>query len=423
MNQQLNTSPTSSMTLLNGVVTLGKRQYAVSLLWSLAENNKKLLQEAKIAAVRMGSTILALRPGNGLWNDQFAIGDLSLGHKPKLRSLAAALAENFDGSLLGVWLFDNNVFWLVGIRSDGSITYDRAVADADEIRIEFINALKTGYWDRIVCPASFNIDTSEVCRPLNEIIGSGKVRLRSLKKNFISYFLRIMIIMFFSTAIFFGYQKYKIYSDEKKLSDTSFNTNNIPPSPVMPWVDKIQGVAALNACVKGIIFYSDEATKIPGWSRGIGRCDGSSITYSVTSTGGTKKWLNIMAARLQNKPTVIDSEKESFITWELHSLPTYKSDSPGISIKKVQKYLQSEFDELFTPIQFIPGRQELYWNSINYKLVNISNPNVYLPLFAKIPALLLQEVTFEPHSNFWTFSGEIYERLQPTQQQIENSNK
>ena len=418
MDQQSNTFPSQQgMTLLNGVVTLGRRKYAVSLLWNMAEGNGKLLQEANIAAERMGSTLLALRPGQGVWNDQFAIGDSQLGHTVKLPSLAAALAEQFNGSLLGVWLLDGHIWWLVGVRSDGSIVYDRAVADIDEIRAEFDNARISDQWDEIICPANFSVENAQVGTPLHELIGSSKVRLRPLKQNLAPVVVKVGAIFALSIAGVVGYQHYQDYLEEqKRLNAVSTPLSSkeveiiIPP---MPWADQPQTEATLNACVTGLLTYASEANKIPGWSWGIGRCDGKQITYSLKRSGGTSSWLQTMAVHLLNTPTVVEAGNAASLIWPLSDLPRYAPDSPGISVQRAQHYLQTEFDELFTPIQFIPGQEEPYWSSIQYSLKNIPNPLVYLPLFGNIPDSLVQEVTFDPYTHYWTLSGEIYERRQP----------
>lgn len=425
MDLQSNTfASQQGMALLHGVVPLGRRKYAVSLLWNMAEGNGKLLQEAKIAAERMGSTLLALRPGHGVWNDQFAIGDSQLGHSPKLPSLAAALAEQLNGSLLGVWLLDDNVWWLVGVRSDGSIVYDRAVADVDEIRAEFDNARLSDKWEEIICPADFYVENSLVGSPLGELIGTSKVRLRPLKKSLTPMIATAVVISLLVGASLYGYQQYQAHLAElERLKARSAGTPHADDEivvPPMPWAGKPQASATLKACVKGLLVYANEANKIPGWSQGVGRCDGKSVTFSLIRSGGTNSWLQTMAARLPSKPAVAEGDRESSLVWSLSDLPRYAPDSPGVSVKKAQRYLQTEFDELFTPIQFTSGQKELYWTSTRYALKDTPNPSVYLPLFGKIPASLIQEVTFDPHTNYWSLSGEIYERLQPTAQELEN---
>lgn len=425
MDQQSNTFPSQQgMALLHGVVPLGRRKYAVSLLWNMAEGNEKLLQEARIAAERMGSTLLALRPGHGVWNDQFAIGDAQLGHTPKLPSLAAALAEQLNGSLLGVWQLNDQVWWLVGVRSDGSIVYDRAVADVDEIRTEFDNARVSDLWEEVICPADFYVENAKVGNPLDELIGTSKVRLRPLKQNPALVIATALVFSLLAGGGLYAYQQYQEHLAElERLKIRSSGTPQMGDEiivPPMPWAGKAQGGATLSACVKGLLFYANEANKIPGWSQGIGRCDGKQITYSLKRSGGTNSWLQTMATRLASQPTVAEGDKESSLIWPLSNLPLYPSDSPGVSVQKAQRYLQTEFDELFTTIQFTPGKKELYWTSIRYALKDTPNPSVYLPLFGKIPASLVQEVTFDPQTNYWSLSGEIYERRQPTAQELEN---
>ncbi|HFS8112825.1 TPA: type 4b pilus protein PilO2 [Enterobacter asburiae] len=428
MNVQTDTSSAEEQLgeQLQGVVAIGRRRYAVSLIWNQSESSKPLAAEAKEAAERMGCSLFAIRPGKGRWNDQFAIADVNLGHKAGLPSLAVALAEELNVSLLAVWQLSEQVWWLVGINQDGSILYDRAVADAHDIQQDFLEALTTVEWEKIFCPSEWEIPKTEPPPPLNGNISKGKVRIRPVKVNK----LRIVLIATSVAVIIggglFAYEQYQDHLlelkmiEESKKKRTGFALDNDIEVPPMPWAGKPLFNLALVQCIRDLAKYAEEASQIPAWEREEGTCDGSVIDYRLKSTGGTEVWLNIMAERLPSKPTSASANgTEGNISWKLPELPTYPPNSPGVPLRKTQEYLTVELAELFIPITFSQPVNELFWLKMEYSLNNIQELPSLVTIFSKIPASIIKSVSYNPTSKRWSLEAEVYERRKPTPQEIE----
>lgn len=411
---------------LQGVVAIGRRRYAVSLIWNQAEGNKSLTLEAKEAADRMGCSLFAIRPGKGRWHDQFAVADRNLKHKAGLPSLAAALADELSSSILGAWQLGEGIWWLVGIRDDGLIIYDRAVSDVQDIQQDFLEALASGEWTQVLCPAEWGVNESEQSINLAGNIGKGKIFLRPTKVNKVRIASIFSAVALAILASLFSYKKYQehllelkqIEERQKKLSGMYIAKDiQVPP---MPWAGKPIFNLALISCVTDLVKYAEYASQIPAWERGTGTCNGNEIDYTLKSSGGTEIWLNIMAERLPVKPSSASASGETGnIVWKLPEIAVYPDNSPGVSLQKTQQYLTVELAELFIPITFSGVQKELFWLKMEYKVENVQELPYLLKVFSKIPASVVKSVTFDPVKRLWSLEAEVYERRKPTPEELE----
>lgn len=412
--------------LLKGVVSIGRRRYAVSLIWNQAEGDMPLVKEAKEAAKRMGSTMFALRPGKGRWQDQFAIADMSLGHKIRLPSLAAAVADELSNSLLSVFQLAEDTWWLVGIREDGSIIYDRASSDLYDIQKDFFEALSTEEWQQVLCPSEWSVANAGQLISLEDNISKGKVFLRSVTFNKTRFAFSVAIVIIILSVSVFCYQEYERYLLEQKILEenkrkrTGMSLDNDIKVPPMPWSGKPLFNQAIVQCMNDLAKYAEQASQIPAWERGIGTCNGSEINYTLKSTGGTETWLTIMSERLPNKPASVSAiEEEGNIIWTLPKPSVYPPNSPGVPLRKVQLYLTVQLAELFIPIKFSQIEKNTFWLKMNYSINDVTNLQALLPLFKNIPASVIKTLTYDPQKKLWSLEVEVYERRQPTEAELE----
>ncbi|CND05308.1 Pilin accessory protein (PilO) [Yersinia intermedia] len=428
MNAQTDTVSLAEHTgeRLQGVVAIGRRRYAVSLIWNQAEGVNSLVAEAKEAAKRVDSSLFAVRPGKGRWNDQFAIADVGLGHKKSLPSLAAALADELSNSLLGVWQLAENTWWLVGIRHDGLIIYDRAVYDLDDIQQDFFEALSNDEWEQVLCPDEWNIPNASQLIALEGNISKGNVLLRPVTVNKVHIVLAAAIVSVVLAGSMFGYKQYEAYLLEQKMLEESKRKRTgmtlakdieVPP---MPWAGKPLFNQVIVQCINDLAKYAEQASQIPAWERGTGTCNGSEINYALKSTGGTETWLTIMADRLPSKPTSASgSGQEGNIVWSLPQLSVYPPNSPGVPLSKVQQYLTVQLAELFIPINFSQIEKQTFWLKMTYSINEVPDLQALLQLFKNIPASVIKTLTYDPDKKLWSLEVEVYERRQPTEAELE----
>ena len=406
---------------LVGVVRLGKRDYATSLIWNGAEESQTLLSEARESAARMGTGLICLRT-SGAGVPQYGLGDVLVGHKPGLPSLAAAVADASPGSLYGAWQTAAGLWLVIGVRGDGSVAYDKAFADEDAARTEFYDGMAIEPWEELVAPLAWQVPGAKGDDDLTQRFRKVGARLRPLKTDWVRPVLVLASGALLIGAGWFGWQKF----NEEMASNVPEFMQAPPPvePPPMPWADKPLPGDALRACVSGLERALGDAHGIPGWERRAGRCDGASITVDIERTTGTDNWLAAMGPRLATRPEVAPAaDGKSTLNWRLPAMVVYAPDSPGSEVGKVSRYLKAHFAELFVPIELTPGAQQPFWNSLQFAFEAPRDPQVFLPLLAPIPGLTIDEVAYDPAKQVWSVKGQVYERRQPTPEELKQMQK
>lgn len=394
---------------LAGVVRLGKRSYAVSLIWNSAADQRSLLAEARESAGRLAASVMCLYRMDADTLPQYGLGDALMDHKPGLPVLAAAVAASSVGSLYGVWHSDDGAWVLLGIRADASIAYDKAFENEAQARVEFYEGLTTEPWTEIVCPEGWQIDGTTPAGSLNERFGKASVKLKAVKRNLprIAFF-SILIVAGLSVGGYFYKQAHKPPPPLPKMP----NVVHIPP---MPWVGRPVPTATLSACVGGLWGAGAAAADIPGWAPGsIGRCDGDTVKYDIASQGGTVNWVAPFVQKTPGAPTLSNLQgSHATLTWRLPPLTTYAVGSPGIIQSKAQDYLRSNFAELQLPLTISAGQQMPFWKSFRYSFSTKVDPETFAPLLGKIPGSIIREVTYDAAGGQWSVTGEVFQRLTP----------
>lgn len=394
---------------LAGVVRIGKRSYAVSLIWNTASDQKALLAEARESAVRLGASVMCLYRIGVDTLPQYGLGDALIDHRPGLPALAAAVGAASGGSLYGVWHSDDGAWILLGIRADASVAYDKAFEKEAQARIEFYEGLATEPWTEIVCPEAWQVDGASPSDSLGERFSSAKVKLRAVRRNLPRLiFFSLVVVAIVGVS---GYL-YKLAHKPPPPLPVLPQAVHIPP---MPWVDRALPSAVLQACVGALWGAGAAAGEIPGWSADAsGRCDGGTVSYGISQQGGTVNWVRPYASQVPGAPVLSNLQgNRATLTWQLPPLPSYAAGSPGIALDKAEAYLRSNFAELQLPLSITKGQPMQFWRSFGYKFTTQVSPDTFVPLLGKIPGSVIREVTFDSGSNNWSVTGEVFERLPP----------
>ena len=403
------TTPDTTPAQLAGVVRIGKRSYAASLIWNTAADQKTLIAEARESAVRLGASVMCLYRIGADTLPQYGLGDALIDHRPGLPALAAAVGAASGGSLYGVWHSDDGAWVLLGIRADASVAYDKAFEKEAQARIEFYEGLATEPWTEIVCPEAWQVDGAGPSGSLSERFTTAKVKLRPVRRNLPRLiFFALLVAATLGAAGYLYKQVHKAPPPLPKLPQAV----HIPP---MPWVDQPQPAATLQACVGALWGGSAAAGQIPGWAADAnGRCDGHTVSYGISLQGGTVNWLKPYVSQVPGAPVLSNQQgTRATLTWTLPPLPSYPAGSPGILINKAEAYLRSNFAELQLPLTITPGQSMPFWRSFRYQFSTEVSPDTFIPLLGKIPGSVIREVTFNSSSNKWSVTGEVFEHLIP----------
>ncbi|PRP70950.1 hypothetical protein BUE93_09250 [Chromobacterium amazonense] len=390
-----------------GVVKMGRRSYAVSLLWmQLETDGPELKVQAGIAAERIDLGLVLLRAGRGHFPDQFALGDYGLSHKSGMPSLAASLAERVNESIFAVWPLQGGVWWLVGINQDGTILFDRASTREEEIREYFEQGLAEGDWQKIICPDDWRIEGSVSNEQVDFELGKTKLRLKAVKTEWgpiLTLAGSIACMAVIGGVAYNWWEKQEAEKQEVKL-----------PAQVKkkvlltkPWVGKVSGVDSIRACSNFLVRFSSEASGIPGWEPKLGICDGKKASFQLNRTGGNLHWLEQFAAELKGLPSVLRTgDKSANLSWIFEEL-TIESDEKSVAdLDALQQALQAEFDDLGLPVKW--NRQNVEWPSLQLQVELEHPPTILLPLLAPIPAWSVREIRYDLESQTWMLDADIF---------------
>ncbi len=394
---------------LAGAVRLGKRTYAASLIWNSAGDQNSLVAEARESAMRLAASVMCLYRMDADTLPQYGLGDALMDHKPGMPVLAVAVAAASVGSLYGVWHSDDGAWILLGIRADASIAYDKAFENEAQARVEFYEGLTTEPWSEIVCPEGWQIDGTQPSGSLDERFGRAPVRLRSVRKNLLRIaFFVVLAAVALSVGGYF-------YKQAHKAPPPLQHVPNIVHVPPMPWVGRPLPTAVLQGCVGALWGAGAAATGIPGWSAGsVGRCDGDTVSYTISPAGGTVNWVEPFVRQTPGSPTLTNKQaNQATLTWKLPPLQSYPLGSPGIVLSKAQDYLRSNFAELQLPLNITPGQSMPFWQSFRYSFSTDVSPDTFAPLLGKIPGSIVRDVSYDSTTGRWSVTGEVFQHMTP----------
>lgn len=146
-----------------GVVTIGRREYAVGLYWENSPGGR-IAQTAKEAARQPGqqADFYAIRPGNKSGRvPQFGLSQASAGHKSGMAAFAGCLANQQPGSWAGAFRLREGVVVTV-VRDDLIVPDgDQFFLNESEARDKLLQEIGFGGLQRVFAPESWAISGSD----------------------------------------------------------------------------------------------------------------------------------------------------------------------------------------------------------------------------------------------------------------------
>ena len=168
-----------------GVVTVGRRQYAVGLYWENSPSGR-VAQAAKEAAAQPGqqADFYAVR-GSGKTErvPQFGLGQSNVGHKAGMPSFAACLANQQGGSWAGAFRLREGV--VVTIVRDDLIVPDgdQFYANENEARDRLLQEIGFGGLQRIYAPEAWGIPAAD-SMPISLLLDERRdIRLQTVRMS------------------------------------------------------------------------------------------------------------------------------------------------------------------------------------------------------------------------------------------------
>jgi hypothetical protein len=281
-----------------GVVTVGRRVYAVGLYWENSPSGR-VTQAAREAALQPGqkAEFYAIRPGN---NDgripQFGLAQSGVGYKAGMPVFAACLANQPLGSWAGAFRLQQGTVVVV-VRDDLIVPDgDNLYTNESEARDRLLQEIGFGGLLRVYAPEAWGISGTDNV-PISLLLNDRHdIRLKSAeipKKMLIFIGVGVGILVL---ALGGGwYYQVRKEEDERQMlaqqqalerarhaasnllpSGMIGETPNYPP-PERKWEKRPEPLSVLEACRAGLPQIS---AAIAGWKLATLKCDGSTISVS-----------------------------------------------------------------------------------------------------------------------------------------------
>ena len=313
-----------------GVVTVGRRPYAVGLYWENSPSGR-VAQTAKEAAKQPGqqAEFYAVRPGNNEGRvPQFGLGQLAAGHKAGMASFAACLANQQPGSWAGAFRMREGIAVTIVrdelIVPDGDLLFNNETEARDRI----LQEMSFGGLQKVYAPEAWSIPGSD-SMPIALLMDERRdITLRPVaipKKLIIAGAAGVVFLL---VVVGGGWWWQEMQAHEvaetaqqeqlRRAQEAAKNLlpgvlqNKAPdyPPPVRFWEDRPDPMALVEACKNGL---AKVPLGIAGWKMNSLKCDGHSISTtwnrekgisapppnSIVDSGANAASLNITLAPLQ----------------------------------------------------------------------------------------------------------------------------
>ena len=398
------------------VVRVGNKSYAVGLIWTDTVDPSAAASEARAAAARPDSDadLFCVRAQGS----QFGLGNRLNGHQKGMPSLAGHVADtrSVQGSLVGLFELKDGSYYLVVVRDGMILGYgDKVYADEARARAAFDYVLGLQDWAEVYAPQGMGFETATEL-DLEDIVKSGKApRLTDVDR--VSGIVKwggvvlVALVAVIGGMMYVNHQNELEYQEQlRKLAESA--AQNLPGRsqevvqvPPMPWEGKFVAGQYIPACVQSM---KKAVMAIPGWRATRMECDGNSRNVvmmiersaPLTSGGGTINWIRWALDRSEIKgasasPTGPDTVA---VTWPIQgAIDTYKPDLDQAppQVSESRRYLQSWFEEAFTPISFPTNSGGTFFDTVAFRFETPYDPSKFSAIIGKIPGATITKVSVE----------------------------
>ncbi len=287
---------------MSGIVTVGRRPYAVGLYWENSPSGR-ISQAAREAAHQPGADAIyfAARAGNKAGRvPQFGLSQNAEQHHAGMAALAACIANQQPGSWAGAFRMREGVA-LVIVRDDLIVPDgDQFFLDETEARDRLIQEMTFGGLQRIYAPESWGISGAD-SMPLSLLLNDrADVHLRhvAIPKSVRMALMGVVGLVVLGLAIGWYIQDQNEKETAQRMANmqalerakreaarTSLNTIQRPeyPPPDRKWEKEPKPIEFLDACQQAL---SSLPLAIVGWKMETITCAGSSIAQTWRRTSG-----------------------------------------------------------------------------------------------------------------------------------------
>lgn len=409
-----------------GVVRVGKRDYAVGLIWNEVDDPVNAVSEARGKASKssFNADYFCIQQGG---TPQFGLGAKAQKHRSGMPSLAAHCAQSKGGSWLGIFEVRDG-YYLIGITNDAILSEcDRFFESEDDAKVTFEYFQNMADWQELYAPKGMAIpgtSTTEL-----EVLLDGKPTAKlqdvSRSRSIIMLVLALIGIGGMIVGVMFYMDKLEELANQQRLQDIADQAKSkitpeaeVPPPPPPPWSSQFMGYHIIENCVKEV---SQFPTDIPGWNVSELVCKGNNVAARIDRTlplpaGGSFNWIEIMVKKEGKDygffPDPNGSGSTASVQWSMGDLPKIPLDIETEKLTSMKKALLSTFEERLVPIVFgdAPDNNDHY-RGFTFRFSTTADPRNFIDIISVLPGSMITSMAYNVEMNTWSTEGRVYEQL------------
>ena len=423
-----------------GVVTVGRRPYAVGLYWENSPSGR-VAQTAKEAAQQPGqqADFFAIRGGNKDGRvPQFGLGQSSEGHKNGMPVLAACLANQQPGSWAGAFRFNEGTVVII-VRDDLIVPDgDQFFLNESDARDRLLQEMGFGGLQRVYAPESWAVPGSDTM-PISLLLDDRRdIRLQVVtipKKVVVTGAAAVGVLLLILAGGWY-YQDMQEENERKRLAEADAlakmrakSEGMLPkvlqqqaehppyPEPDRKWEKTPEASKVIDACRSALARIESVRN---GWRLTQLKCDGLTITMN---------WLRVhsMSDPLEFPPpakvNINDAMSAATVAIPLAPLTPRGSEALEDPATIMRRYLALDWsgDIRVMPDDPPPPPPQGYngawsppqppWVKRSFT-VNVQDlPNSFPDMFDGFGGVVIDSLSYTPGTfgGTWVIGGTIYE--------------
>lgn len=406
------------------VVRVKNRPYAVDLTWNEVENKGAAAAEARETAARPGieADLYCMRSDRS----QYGLGYKANHHLKNMLSLAGQLADNRGGSWLGVYEVPEG-HYVVAVRENLVLpNTDRVIVDEMELRTlidDVMPLIDEG--SEIHAPDALRIPgTTEVA--LEDIVGTKGPRL--VETNRVGALTKWLFVGLLIAVLLFGLTLWMQHQAEldraREWAAEQARLESLRPQqeqiiiPPMPWEGRALAGPWIETCTREL---AKAVLVVPGWRVGGLSCEGASVSQQLVRAGdlgeggGTINWVRwaLDQSGMSAAAASPVSGTEVVVSWPLDAVEQHPIDVDTPRVSEARRYLQSNFEEAFTAIDFSSSGGSEYVMTLNFRVETAYDPRAFNSILTRVPGLTIDRISLEYKASqlVYIVEGAVHEQL------------
>ena len=421
----------------SGVVTVGRRPYAVGLYWENSPSGR-VVQAAKEAARQPGhqADFYAIRAGNNNGRvPQFGLGMSSMGHENGMAVLAGCLANQHGGSWAGAFRLNEGSVIII-VRDDLIVPDGDQFFDNESIaRDRLLQEMSFGGLQRIYAPEAWAIPGAD-SMPLSLLLHDRRdIRLSRMEvpKKLIMGMLLGAVGLAALVAGGVYYQQVMEEEDRKRAEADALAAMRakehkiVPdmlqaaPPPAYPpaerkWEAKPKAIDVINSCHTAITHI---LAAYNGWQLSQLKCDGIVLTMAYTRLNKMSRPLEFPSPA---RVVINDRVSNAIVTIPLDPLqPRGQEELPSLG-EIVSRYLALNWHGIIAGLPDDPpppppaGYRGPWapplppWLKRSFTVTVPDLPGAFLPMFNDMGGVVIDSLSYNPGGlgGEWVIGGIVY---------------